>query len=58
MPETFEISRFSSIERPRMHRVSDSAGPKYVLPYSDISCVAFPTTIHSRHPGLGDFGAQ
>ena len=58
VPEAIEISRFSSIERPRMHRVLDSAGPQYVSPYSDISRVAFPTTIRSRHPGLGDFGAQ
>lgn len=33
LSETFKISRFLSIERPRMHRASESPGPKYVLPY-------------------------
>ena len=52
------ISRFSCMECPRMHRVSDSAGPVHGSLYNALHRVAFPAVQRGRHPGLGDFGAQ
>jgi len=47
-----ELSRFSNIERPRMHRVSDSAGPDTNwLDNADVRS-AFPSVGRGRHPGL------
>jgi hypothetical protein len=47
---TVEISRFSSIERPRMLRVSDSAGPMQDWLIHALHRVAFPTKSRGRHP--------
>jgi hypothetical protein len=47
---TAETSRFSSIERPRMHRVSDSAGPMQDWLIRALHHVAFPTKSRGRHP--------
>ncbi len=52
------ISRFSCIERPRMHRVSDSVGPLGDSLYNAAHRVAFPIVRQGRHPKRGDFGAQ
>ena len=50
---TAELSRFSSIEYPRMHRVSDSAGPDNDWLVNAVARSAFPTAERGRHPGLG-----
>jgi hypothetical protein len=47
---TAETSRFSCIERPRMHRVSDSAGPVCDSLYNAAHRVAFPIIQQGRHP--------
>ena len=57
-PKTSEISRFSSIERPRMHRVFDSVGPVHDSSFNVIHRFAFPSNQRGRHPRIGDFGAQ
>jgi hypothetical protein len=58
LPETMEISRFSSIECPRMHRVSDSAGPgENSLSNAILQCCLPPRTTRSASR-MGDFGAQ
>ena len=44
------ISRFSCIERPRMHRVSDSAGPVGNSLHIAAHRVAFPIVQQGRHP--------
>lgn len=47
---TAETSRFSYIERPRMHRVSDSVGPVGDSLYNATHRVAFPIVQQGRHP--------
>lgn len=49
-PSTREISRFSSIEFPRMHRVSDSAGFAVGSLYNAAHNVTFPIKSQGRHP--------
>ena len=57
-PEAMEFSRFSSIECPRMHRVSDSAGPvEGSLSNVLLQCCLPPRTTRSASR-MGDFGAQ
>ena len=53
-----ELSRFSNIERLRMLRVSDSAGPVSDWLYSAATRGAFPTVRTWSAPRKGDFGAQ
>ncbi len=49
---TAKLSRFSNIERPRMLRVSDSAGPGHDSPKSLVaSRIAFPIVARGRRPG-------
>jgi len=56
--EAAELSRFSNIERPRMLRVSDSAGPvNDSLPIA-AARGAFPNRRTWSAPRRGDFGAQ
>ena len=58
LTEAMEISRFSSIECPRMHRVSDSAGPgEDSLANVLLQCCLPPRTTWSASR-MGDFGAQ
>ena len=45
-----ELSRFSNIERLRMLRVSDSAGPGNDWLYRAATRGAFPTVVRGRHP--------
>ncbi len=47
---TAKLSRFSNIERPRMLRVSDSAGPVSDWLYRAATRGAFPTVVRGRHP--------
>jgi len=58
LSETHEISRFSNIEFPCMHRVSDSAGFLNDSLYVAVPDIAFPIKSQGRHPETGDFGAQ
>ena len=53
-----ELSRFSNIECPRMHRVSDSAGPDNdsLFICRCLCCLPFRRTRSA--PQTGDFGAQ
>ena len=51
MSKTSEISRFSSIEFPHMHRVSDSAGFVKPLAITLFHNIAFPIRLQGRHPG-------
>jgi hypothetical protein len=46
-----ELSRFSNIECPRMHRVSDSAGPGNDWLGNAVARSAFPTVVRGRRPG-------
>lgn len=56
---TAKLSRFSNIERPRMLRVSDSAGPDNDWPSRAAVRGAFPVPIGSGSaPRMGDFGAR
>ena len=50
-PDASQLSRFSNIECPRMHRVSDSAGPDTDWLYSVFARVAFPIVRRGRRPG-------
>ena len=51
-PGTAEISRFSHIACPRMHRVFDSAGPTDDSLYNAACRVAFPHVVQGRHPKM------
>ena len=53
-----ELSRFSYIERPRMLRVSDSAGPVSDWLYNAAVRSAFPNRRTWSAPWRCDFGAQ
>ena len=56
--DTAEISRFSSIERPRMHRFLDSVGSvDDSLIYAAAPC-CLPLRTTKSAPQMGDFGAQ
>ena len=46
-----EISRFSNMECPRVHRVLDSAGPEKDSLSNALPDVAFPVGSLGRHPG-------
>jgi len=48
---TAELSRFSNIECPRMHRVSDSAGPDNDWLDNAVARNAFPVVVRGRRPG-------
>ena len=53
-----EISRFSIIEFPRMHRVSDSAGPVDGSLFNAVSQCCLPLRTTRSASRIGDFGAQ
>jgi hypothetical protein len=57
LPEAMEISRFSNLECPRMHRVSDSAGPVEgsLANVCIQGCLPLRTTGSASR--MGDFGA-
>ena len=57
LSKTSEISRFSIIEFPRMHRVSDSAGSVYDSLYFAASQCCLPLQVTRSAPRKGDFGA-
>ena len=48
---TAELSRFSNIECPRMHRVSDSAEPGNDWLVNAVAHGAFPFVVRGRRPG-------
>ena len=56
--EAAELSRFSNIERLRMLRVSDSAGPVNDWLYNAAARGAFPNRSTWSAPRKSDFGAQ
>jgi hypothetical protein len=49
--EAVELSRFSNIECPRMHRFSDSAGPGNDWLVNAVAHGAFPFVVRGRRPG-------
>jgi hypothetical protein len=49
--DTAELSRFSNIECPRMHRFSDSAGPGNDWLVNAVAHGAFPFVVRGRRPG-------
>jgi hypothetical protein len=55
--ETNRISRFSRLEFPYMHRVSDSAASPHRLPKRDAACCLPPHPIRSAREKV-DFGAR
>ena len=58
LPKTSEISRFSSIERPRMHRFLDSAGSMHDSLVNVVTSCCLPLRTTGSAPRKGDFGAQ